>query len=219
VSEQATVTAVPRGARLNRGSIRPWLRWAVALGLVCFGLGCSTPQRRYNYNREPDPRRGEFVLGPADELRITVWRNPELSSDATVRPDGTVTMPLIGDLPAAGLTARALRQEIAQRLRAYVKEGAVVSVALMRVNSYRFTVAGKVNRVGMYAARHYVTVSEAIAMAGGPTRFAAAEQTLILRRDDHGHVRRVPIDYQAVAAGRAPLQDLVILPGDTLYVP
>lgn len=203
----------------RRGVWRQTWSWWIALGLVCVSVGCAAPQRRYNYSREPDPSRGEFLLGPADELRITVWRNPELSSDATVRPDGTVTLPLIGDLPAVGLTARALRDEIAQRLRAYVKEGAVVTVALMRVNSYRFTVAGKVSRVGMYSARHYVTVSEAIAMAGGPTRFAAAEQTLILRRDNHGHIRRVPIDYQAVAAGRAPAQDLVVLPGDTLYVP
>lgn len=192
------------------------------VGAILGGLllaGCARPLPRWNYSAEPDPRRGQFVLGASDELRITVWRNEELSTNATVRPDGTITIPLVGDVPAAGRTTRDLREEIRQRLRTYVKDGAVVTVALTRVNSYRFTVAGRVNRVGLYQAPYYVTVSDAVAMAGGPSRFSDARRVLIVRRDPSGRVRRIPVDYESIASGRSPNQDLVILPGDTVFIP
>jgi len=194
---------------------------AVAIVVVAAGAlsSCAKPAPRYAYRQEPDPRQGEFVLGPSDELRITVWRNPDLSTDATVRPDGTITMPLIGDLPAAGRTTRMLRNEIMQRLKAYVKEGAVVTVALARVRSYCFTVAGRVDRVGLFTESRFVTVAEAIAMAGGPTRFADASHALVIRRDRGGRLRKIPIDYNAIASGTRPEQNVVILPGDTIYVP
>jgi len=190
-----------------------------SLGLHLLLGACSTAPLRYDWSKEPDPRKGEFMLGPSDELRITVWRNPELSTDVTVRPDGTITMPLIGDMRAANRTTNSLREEIRRRLRDYVKDGAVVTVALRRVNSYRFTVAGKVTRVGLFTARQYVTVLEAIAMAGGPSRFANPSRTTIIRRDAKGRVRRIPVDYTAVASGNAPGQNLVVLPGDTIFVP
>lgn len=206
-------------ARSRDGRRSPWLWGALGGALLAVLAGCAKPIPRYNHAREPDPRKGEFVLGPSDELAVTVWRNPDLSTTAIVRPDGTVTMPLIGDLPAEGRTPRMLRRDIESRLRDYVKDGAVVTVALTRVNSYRFTVAGKVTRVGMFAARQYLTVVEAVAMAGGPTRFANAERTTVIRRDKDGRIRRIPVDYDAIAAGHKSKQNLVVLPGDTIYVP
>lgn len=192
---------------------------AVVFTVALFSVACKPSLPKYNYKAEPDPSRGEFVLGPSDELRVTVWRNQDLSTGATIRPDGTITMPLIGDIPAAGRTARDVREEIRRLLRDYVKEGAVVTVAVTRVNSYRFTVAGRVARVGLYQSQRYVTVSEAIAMAGGPTRFADARLTRIVRRDPSGKLRRIPVDYTAIAAGRKSRQNLVVLPGDTIFVP
>jgi polysaccharide export outer membrane protein len=182
-------------------------------------LGCATSNIVYDYASEPDPRRGEFVLGPSDILRVTVWRNADLSVDAVVRPDGTITLPLIGDMRAAGRTTSELRTEISQRLSAFIKEAASVTVAIAVVNSYRFTVSGNVERGGAFTASHYVTVTEALALAGGPNRFGSPEETVIMRLAKDGRPKRVPIDYNAILKGTRPEMNLVLLPGDVVYVP
>lgn len=188
------------------------LTWAAVL--MC----CSSPIPSHNYAREPNLRSKEFVLGPSDQLLITVWRNPNLTTNAAVRPDGTVTMPLIGDLKAAGRTSKVLRDEIKRKLANFVTD-AVVTVAVTRVNSYHFTVSGKVARVGLFSAQRYLTVGEAIAMAGGPTRFSEPRRTVVVRKGENGKVRRIPVDYTAIASGTNPKMDIVILPGDTIHVP
>lgn len=191
---------------------------AVALASA-LGANCATVQPPYNYAQEPDPRKQEYVLGPSDTLRVNVWHNPDLSAEAIVRPDGTISLPLIGDIRAAGRSPGQVRAEIAQRLRAFIKEeSAVVTVSVQAINSYRFVVSGSVERAGAYTANHYVTVSEAMALAGGPNRFARAEEAVIIRVDERGR-RRIPVDYPAILEGRRPDQDLPLLPGDTLYVP
>lgn len=184
-----------------------------------FAGGCATTHGPYNYANEPDPRKNEYVLGPSDILKVTVWHSPDLSTDATVRPDGTISLPLIGDLHAAGRTPGQLRAEIVQRLGTYLKdEAANVTVAVTGINSYRFVVSGNVERAGVYAANHFVTVSEALALAGGPNRFASPEGTLIIRGEGAA-LRRIPIDYIGITSGTRPQEDLPLLPGDRVYVP
>ena len=164
--------------------------------LLAFAAGCATTHGPYDYTSEPDPRKGEFTLGPSDVLKITVWRNPELSTEAVVRPDGTISMPLVGDLQASGRTSVQLKDEIVKRLKAYIKdESAIVTVAVTAINSYRWVVSGQVERPGAYSSNHYVTVSEALALAGGPNKFADAGGTVIIRANPGGGTRRVPIDY------------------------
>src|SRR6476660_5830574 len=91
--------------------------------LLCALLALSAcGPEPFDYSKEPDPRKKEFVLGVNDALKITVWKNPELSGDARVRPDGTITMPLVGDIVAAGRTPNELKQEIGKKLAAYVKD-------------------------------------------------------------------------------------------------
>ncbi|MGZ3441246.1 MAG: polysaccharide biosynthesis/export family protein [Polyangia bacterium] len=171
----------------------------------------------YDYSKEPDPRKAEFVLGVNDLVHISVWKNPELSVDGRVRPDGTITMPLIGDIRAAGRAPSALKSEITKRLQSFVRdEGAIVSVAVTEVNSYRFTVGGQVERAGMVNAKYYVTVSEAIAMAGGLNRYANPHRLVLVRNDARG-LRRIPIDYERIASGEHPEEDLVVQAGDVLY--
>jgi polysaccharide export outer membrane protein len=190
---------------------------AIALGLAS---GCATVQPPYDYASEPDPRRQEYVLGPSDALHITVWHNNDLSVDAVVRPDGTISLPLIGDLHAAGQTPGKLRAEITNRLATFVKEeAAIVTVAVAGINSYRFVVNGNVEHPGVFASNHYVTVVEAIAMAGGPNRFGSPEAAVIIRSSPTGPARRIPINFPAILAGLHPEQDLPLLPGDTIYVP
>jgi polysaccharide export outer membrane protein len=158
--------------------------------------GCATTQPAFNYAAEPDPRKQEYVLGPSDVLKINVWRNADLSGDATVRPDGTISMPLVGDLRVAGRTPGQVQAELVQRMATFIKdESAIVTVAVSIINSYRFVVNGNVEHPGAYASNHYVTVVEAIALAGGPNRFGSPDSTVIIRPNPMGGVRRIPIDY------------------------
>jgi polysaccharide biosynthesis/export protein len=165
-----------------------------------------------------DPRRKPYVIGVADVVRITVWKNESLSSDAIVRPDGTITMPLVGELPAAGRTTNQLQQDAGQRLTAVVKD-AVITLSVVEINSYRFTVAGNVERPGLFTSRYYLTVSEALALAGGPNRYASTDQIVIVRTAGGRVTQRIPIDYDDIFSGKSPEQDIVILPGDAVRVP
>lgn len=180
--------------------------------------GCAT-NLVFDYANEPDPRKVEFVIGVADILRVNVWHMPDLSVDTKVRPDGTMTMPLIGDLTAAGQTPSALRGEIESRLKSFVKDDAIkVSVAVTEVNSYRFTVAGNIAKPGLFNANRFVTVTEAVALAGGPSRFANLARVIIIRLAPTGP-RRIPIDLDAIYSGKRPEMNIVIVTGDTIHLP
>src|SRR5512133_1005622 len=126
-------SAAPLGRRHPGAS---WPTTALAqLALVAMVLGgCSAA--KYPYAKLPDPRRSEYVIGPSDVLSIRVWHDPDLSTDAAVRPDGTITMPLVGDLVAAELTPTQLRDLIKARLAAFVRDSPTITVAVTSVNSY-----------------------------------------------------------------------------------
>lgn len=201
---------------------------AVVLSTAVLGLGVSSlsgccgalPSTGYPHEKEYDPRKNEYVIGVADELRVEVWKMADLTDEVVVRPDGTITLPLIGELVANGKTPSRLVQEIRQKLSAYVKDELhPITVEVRNINSYRFVVSGQVTRPGPLTAKYFVTVSEAIIMAGGATRFASAERTVILRADGSGKVRRIPIDAKALSEGKKLEQDLAIVSGDTIVVP
>jgi polysaccharide biosynthesis/export protein len=164
-----------------------------------------------------DPRGKPYVIGVADVVRVGVWKDESLSAEAIVRPDGTITMPLVGELRAAGRTAAQLQQDVTQRLAAVVKDAAV-TVSVTEVNSYRFTVAGNVEHPGLFSARYYLTVSEALALAGGPNRYAETDEVVVVR-PVNGSLLRIPINYDDILSGRSPEQDIVILAGDSVRVP
>lgn len=194
--------------------------FAALLGIVVVvEAGCAS-SRGFEYAKEPDPRSQEYVVGPADQLRINVWRDSELSLELRVRPDGTITLPLLGDVKAAGRTPSQIRDDITNQLTKYVKsETAKVTVALVQVNSYRFSVSGNVEHPGLFTSPYFVTVAEAMAMAGGPNRFAAADRAVIVRTYSPGSTRQIPIDYETIRNGERPEQNIVVLSGDTIYVP
>jgi len=193
--------------------ILPFLAYAVVVA-----SSCATPF--YDYSKEPDPRRTEYLVGPGDVLRVNVWRETELSVEPRVRPDGTITMPLIGDVQAAGQPLSAIRERIATGLSKFVKpENLQVTVALSSAASYQFTVTGNVERNGSYTPANYVTVLEAVTMAGGPTRFASAEKAFIIRGSASGSPRKVPVDISALRAGKDFQQNIVVVPGDIIVVP
>lgn len=211
----------PAGAVAGPGTVKRYASPVLlALALVT-AAACGPSIPDYDYANEPDPRKAEYVLGPSDVILVTVWKNGELSGEHTVRPDGTITLPLVGDMVAAGRTPTKLTAAIVEGLAKYMSVNpSEITVAVQSVNSYRFTVSGEVVRPGIYNSTHYVTVAEAIAMAGGFTRFAERDEVTIMRRDaEGGKVRRIPINYEVIQQGVHEEMNLVIMPGDSVYVP
>jgi len=188
--------------------------------LVVLATGCPPSIPNYDYAKEPDPRNKELVLGVGDVLAINVWENNALNTEATIRPDGTITMPLVGDIKAAGETPSALKEKIKIQLANFLKMGAgnEVTVAVRAWKSYRFTIQGEVAKNGVFNNDQYVTVGEAIAMAGGLSRFAKRDEIKLLRKDGKT-IRQIPLDYDALASGKRPDMNIYVMPGDVIYVP
>jgi polysaccharide export outer membrane protein len=192
------------------------IRYACLLFLVA----CGANHINYPYDKELDPRNKELVLGVGDVVGIGVWEQKGLDVDATIRPDGTITMPLVGDLKAAGQTPSALKEKIKAALAGFVKiQSSEVTVAVRKWVSYRFTIEGEVSKAGVFTSDQYVTVADALAMAGGLSRFAKRGDVKLIRRDDKGGERQIPLDYDALASGSRPEMNIFVLPGDRIWVP
>ena len=204
--------AVTRDSRIAR---------ALAAAAVVLVAGCRTSLPAYDYTKEPDPRTRELELGVGDQVAINVWENGNLNTEATIRPDGTITMPLVGDLKAAGETPSSLKAQIRTQLQNYVKlQGTEITVAVQSWRSYRFTIQGEVTRTGVFTSDQYVTVADALALAGGLTRFAKRNRIQLTRTDrKSGQVRHIPLDYEALASGKRPDMNIYVLSGDTIWVP
>jgi len=187
-----------------------------ALALSAPGCGPSIYDT-YAYGKEYDPRRHEYIIGVADSVNISVYHMPDLSGSGTVRPDGVITMPLIGDVQVAGKTPSQVREEMKKRLSSYVKADTVINVTVTGFNSYRFTVTGQVAHPGSTQPKYYVTVAEAIAAAGGPTKFAG-DQVVIFRLDANRKVREIPVSYKRLMSGKYPEMDICVVSGDTLVM-
>ena len=188
---------------------------------ILFQAGCLGPMTTKEY-REYDAPAG-FLLGPEDELEISVWKNLDLSRTTAIRPDGLISMPLIGDIQAAGLTADALAQRITERLKQYFATTPAVSVIVKTTNSYSVYVLGEVVKPGKFQLKSYVTVLQAISMAGGFTNFASKNKLRIVRViDDVDHKRKevhIPMRYDDLVSGRGEPGNIVLVSGDTVVVP
>lgn len=192
---------------------------AVMAGLLV-SAGCAPTLPAYDYSKEPDPRGPELVLGVGDVISINVWENNNLNTEATIRPDGTVTMPLVGDVKAAGETPTSLKTKLKTQIQNFVRlQGSEVTVSVKQWKSYRFTIQGEVSRAGVFTSDQYVTVADAIALAGGLSRFAKRNEMVLMRRDAKGKIRQIPLDYEALASGKRPDMNIYVLAGDTIWVP
>ena len=194
----------------------------VAVVAVVLAAGCPGAFPKYDYAKELDPRGKELVLGAGDTILINVWENSNLNTEATIRPDGKITMSLVGDVKAAGETPTSLKAQIKTQLANFVKlqSGNEITVVVKAWRSYRFTIQGEVSRTGVFSSDQYVTVADALALAGGLSRFAKRTAIEVMRLDPKtGKVKRIPIDYDAVASGKRPDMNIYVLPGDTIWVP
>jgi len=160
-----------------------------------------------------DPNR--YVIGAEDSLQITVWKDTTLSGTVPVRPDGMISLNLIGDLRAAGLTPMALAADISQRLKKYLQDP-VVTVVVLGVNSQRIFAVGEVNKVGPLMLTPGMTPLQAIVSAGGLTLFANSKHIYILRTVA-GKQQKIPFNYKQALKGDN--QGVSLIPGDTIVVP
>jgi polysaccharide export outer membrane protein len=160
----------------------------------------------------------DYIIGPQDLLAIDVWHEPELSQTVPVRPDGKISLPLIGDLEVGGLTPRALQVLLAKELEAYIHKPQVTAI-VREVNSRKYYLIGEVERPGSYPLSAHMTVLDALATAGGFRDFAKIQQIYLLRLRPDGSRNRLHFDYKAAVNGKAWYRDIELQMGDTLIVP
>lgn len=159
----------------------------------------------------------EYVIGPDDVLGVMVWREPELSGDVTVRPDGKITLPVVGEVAAAGLRPEAL-QKVLQSAAAKYVTAPNVQVVVRTINSRKVFVTGRVVDPGTYTLNGPLTVVQAIALAGGLTEYADAKNVTVLRTTPKGPLT-FKFNYRDVSKGKKLEQNIQLLPGDTILVP
>lgn len=193
---------------------------ALSLVLLVLQGCCPKVWKKDQYEREPDPRKTGYIIAPTDLLNIEVWKQNDLTKRVRVRPDGSFTYPLIGEVQAAGLTVSELRDKISKKLCQFIQCGeAPISVNLLEVRGYKFTVVGKVERPGTFAPKDFVSVMDAVALAGGLTRFADACGIVIIRRNKEGLQYKVPFNYDLVREGDRLDMNMTVLAGDIISVP
>jgi polysaccharide export outer membrane protein len=164
------------------------------------------------------PVSSDYVIGPEDVLQVTVWKNDALSRTLPVRPDGKISMPLLHDIQAAGLTPMQLRDKIATALSEFMPNPEV-SVTVLEVRSYRVSVLGEVQRPGVLQLRAPTTVLEALALAGGFRDFASPSKIVIFRKNGNGTTEKLRFNYNRAVGTTATEENLALRSGDVVVVP
>ena len=158
-----------------------------------------------------------YKIGPQDVLRIDVWKEAEISRSVPVRPDGKISLPLLNDVQAEGLTAMELSNMITEGLKKYITNPQV-TVSISEINSRRVYVTGEVTRPGAFPLLPNMTVLQAVTSAGGFTQFARTKKIYVLRSESGGQTKH-PFNYNDVVKGNHPEQNILLQPGDTIVVP
>lgn len=189
--------------------------------LFLSGIGCAGPSAEVI--DEANSAQKDFLLGPEDVLEIAVWRNLDLTQkEEVVRPDGKISMPLIGEVEASGRTADQLGAQITERLKAF-KENPSVSVRVKEVNSYYVYVLGEAMKPGKYKLKSHATVLQALAVAGGFTTYASKNKIQVVRTvladDGKSKELRIPVRYDDLMSGNGEIKNFVLKTGDVVVVP
>jgi len=179
----------------------------------------SQPTQNVEVSAATKAHDDSFVIGNDDVLAINVWKEPDVSRPAVpVRSDGKISLPLVGEVQAAGRTPLKLEQEIAAKLKNYIAEPEV-TVMVQQINSQKFNILGMVNKPGSYPISNSATVLDAIALASGFRDFAKQKSIYILRQNADGTQTRLPFNYKEVVKGQNPAQNIKLQPRDTIVVP
>jgi polysaccharide biosynthesis/export protein len=161
----------------------------------------------------------DYIIGPEDVLDITVWKNTDLSKTVQVRPDGRISLPLIGDVVAVSRTSAQLTDEISTRLKAYM-ENPTVSIVVKEVNSYAIFVLGEVVKPGRYPLKSKTTLLQAVTLASGFTPVASRNKIVIFRFEKDGEpMTKIKASYDDIVLRDGTSQNIELKPGDTIVVP
>jgi polysaccharide export outer membrane protein len=167
--------------------------------------------------KEPLPQtNASYVIGPDDQLHVSVWKEPDLTNTMPVRADGMISLPLLNDIQAAGLTPMQLAASISEKLKKYVTDPHV-TVEVTQMNSQRIYVMGEVTHPGAMNRTPDMTVLQALASAGF-TQFANTKGIYVLRTES-GKQQKLPVNYKKLVKGDDMQQNYVLKPGDTIVVP
>lgn len=193
---------------------------AAVLIVILSGVGgCSQQNVQYQGMSVPPT---EFLIGPEDVLVVTVWRNQELSKEVIVRPDGKISLPLIGDIMAAGLSAQVLSRHVADALAEFMSTP-TVSVQVKEINSYHIFAVGEVGKPGKIPLKSFTSVVQGISYAGGFTTFASRNNVHVLRmvKNSQGETKQVmiPVPYLDIVQGKNLEANFILKAGDVIVVP
>jgi len=158
-----------------------------------------------------------YIIGPGDVLGVVFWREKELSGDVAVLPDGRITLPLINEINAAGLTAEELRRKLVDAAKQYVTDP-TATVVIRQVNSRRVFITGMVAKTGQYPLYQTTTVLQLISMAGGLLEYAKSSNIVIIR-NEQGRQVSYKFNYKEVSKQKNLFQNIELKPGDTVVVP
>ena len=190
-------------------------RVILALGLLAAGpAGAQDPVANGADDHAGSAAAAGYVIGLGDVLRVTVWKEPDLTGDVTVRPDGMITLPLLGDAQAAGRRPSELAAALGTDLRRFLEDPRV-TVSVAQATSARVYVVGQALKPGEFPLTGRMTVLKALALAGGFKEFARPESIVIVREDQ----TVLPFNYKRVADGKDVSQNIVLAAGDTVVVP
>ncbi len=192
---------------------------AFLMVVLVWAGGCLPQEAQYLGTAVPPT---EFLIGPEDVLVVTVWKNQELSREVIVRPDGKISLPLLGDITAAGLTAQALSKHVADGLVEFMSTP-TVSVQVKEINSYHIFAVGEVGKPGKIVLKSFTSVVQGISYAGGFTLFASRNKVHVLRnvKNGQGETKQVmiPVPYQDIVQGKNLEANIILKAGDVIVVP
>jgi polysaccharide export outer membrane protein len=189
--------------------------------LIMTSLACSQADKEILSNKGARPEIGlgddQYIIGPEDVLYIHVWKEEALTRTIPVRTDGKISLPLIQEVMAAGLTPLQLKEVLVRKFKEFI-ENPMVSVTVVEINSYKVYVVGQVRNPGVQRLRSETTVTQLIAVAGGFTEWANPKKILVIRKED-GREKRFKVNYKRIMGGKDLDSDIVLKAGDTVLVP
>ncbi|GAC1663311.1 MAG: hypothetical protein NVS9B4_17950 [Candidatus Acidiferrum sp.] len=200
-----------------------WLMALLTLGPISLAkpqqdaASVATSERPTTHVAPVGSNDPEYRIGPQDVLRIDVWKEVDISRTVPVRPDGKISLPLLNDVQAAGLTAMQLANGIADGLKKYISSPQV-TVSVSEINSRRIYVTGEVTRPSAFPLIPNMTVLQALTSSGGFTQFAKTKKIYVLRTKD-GKQEKYPFNYKEAVEGKKPEQNIFLQPGDVIVVP
>jgi polysaccharide export outer membrane protein len=191
--------------------------FALALAVPGAAVAQSDAAKAPTSSPAPLPVPADYVIGPNDVLHLVFWKDKDMTTEAVVRPDGKISVPLLNDVQAAGLTPAALREQLTDASRKYLEDPSV-TVVVREINSRRVFVTGEVAKPGPYPLTAPTSVLQMLAMAGGLREFADAKNILVMRTVN-GQPTSFTFNYRDVSRRKNLQQNIELKPGDTIIVP